>query len=271
MTLDGAAGADAAASDWAAVPRAPPARRRSRRSTCRCRTSSRRSTGLLAVDAARRPQGVSALAASCTRRRDPPAEARSSTRLRLLQRARSRGSRSSCRAGSAACTYTDGDLGEALGQAFVEEAFGPQAKADMLKMVAGHRRRAASRTSTPRPWMTDDDEEARAREAARDPDQASAIPTSGATTARCRSSRDDALGNSQRANAFEFRRAAGQDRQAGRQERVEHDAADRERVLQPARQQHQLPRRHPAAAVLQRRGATPPSTTAAPAPSSATS
>ena len=31
--------------------------------------------------------------------------------------------------------YTDGDLGEALGQAFVKEAFGPQAKADTLKMV----------------------------------------------------------------------------------------------------------------------------------------
>jgi endothelin-converting enzyme/putative endopeptidase len=31
--------------------------------------------------------------------------------------------------------YTDSDLGEALGQAFVKEAFGPQAKADTLKMV----------------------------------------------------------------------------------------------------------------------------------------
>ena len=39
------------------------------------------------------------------------------------------------RAGGAASTHTDGDLGEALGQAFVEETFGPQAKADTLKMV----------------------------------------------------------------------------------------------------------------------------------------
>ncbi|MQA31445.1 MAG: M13 family peptidase, partial [Luteitalea sp.] len=31
--------------------------------------------------------------------------------------------------------YVDTDLGEALGQAFVRDAFGPQAKADMLKMV----------------------------------------------------------------------------------------------------------------------------------------
>ena len=32
---------------------------------------------------------------------------------------------------------TDDQLGEALGKAFVEEAFGPAAKADMLKMVQG--------------------------------------------------------------------------------------------------------------------------------------
>ncbi len=41
-----------------------------------------------------------------------------------------------------------------------------------------------------------------------------------------------------------------EDRPAGRSRRVEHDAADGERVLQPRPQQHQLPRRHPAAAVL---------------------
>ena len=42
-------------------------------------------------------------------------------------------------------------LGEALGKAFVEEAFGPQAKADMLKMVQEHQGRDESRTSTRRP------------------------------------------------------------------------------------------------------------------------
>ena len=34
-------------------------------------------------------------------------------------------------------TRTDDQLGEALGQAFVAEAFGPQAKEDMLRMVKG--------------------------------------------------------------------------------------------------------------------------------------
>ena len=45
--------------------------------------------------------------------------------------------------------YTDNDLGEALGQAFVEEAFGPQAKADTLKMV--HELEAALETRHQRP------------------------------------------------------------------------------------------------------------------------
>ena len=38
-------------------------------------------------------------------------------------------------------------MGEALGKAFVEEAFGPQAKADMLKMVQDIKG-AMQRTST---------------------------------------------------------------------------------------------------------------------------
>ena len=66
--------------------------------------------------------------------------------------------------------------------------------------------------------------------------------------------RGDAYGNSQRANAFELPPPAGQDRQAGRQDRVADDAADGQRLLQPAREQHQLPGRHPAAAVLQQGG-----------------
>ena len=64
---------------------------------------------------------------------------------------------------------------------------------------------------------------------------------------------------------------AGQDRQARRQDGVADDAADGERLLQPAREQHQLPGRHPAAAVLQQGGATTRSTSARPARSSATS
>src|SRR6185503_12169852 len=44
-----------------------------------------------------------------------------------------------------------------------------------------------------------------------------------------------------------------EDRPAGGSRRVEHDAADRQRLPQPEPHQHQLPGRHPAAAVLSRR------------------
>src|SRR6185312_2760830 len=50
--------------------------------------------------------------------------------------------------------YTDADLGEALGKAFVKEAFGPQAKADTLKMV--HEIESAlEHDITTLTWMTD--------------------------------------------------------------------------------------------------------------------
>ena len=49
--------------------------------------------------------------------------------------------------------YTDNDLGEALGQAFIKEAFGPQAKADTLEMV--HELEAAlEQDINGLPWMT---------------------------------------------------------------------------------------------------------------------
>jgi putative endopeptidase len=100
--------------------------------------------------------------------------------------------------------YTDGDLGEALGQAFVKEAFGPQAKADTLKMV--HELEAAlERDIHGLTWMTDTTKnEALVKlhaitekigypERWRD--------YSGLTVIR-----GDALGNSQRSNAFELHR-----------------------------------------------------------------
>ena len=50
--------------------------------------------------------------------------------------------------------YTDGDLGEELGKAFVKEAFGPQAKADTLTMV--HEVEAALEKDIQQlSWMTD--------------------------------------------------------------------------------------------------------------------
>jgi endothelin-converting enzyme/putative endopeptidase len=100
--------------------------------------------------------------------------------------------------------YTDADLGEALGQAFVKEAFGPQAKADTLKMV--HELEAALETDIHQlTWMTD----ATKKEALV---KLHAITDKIGYPERWRDYgaltivRGDALGNSQRSNAFAFRR-----------------------------------------------------------------
>ena len=100
--------------------------------------------------------------------------------------------------------YTDGDLGEALGQAFVKEAFGPQAKADTLKMV--HELEAALETDIHGlAWMT----ETTKKEALV---KLHAITEKIGYPERWRDYsaltivRGDAMGNSQRSNAFEFHR-----------------------------------------------------------------
>ena len=100
--------------------------------------------------------------------------------------------------------YTDNDLGESLGQAFVKEAFGPQAKADTLKMV--HELEVALEADiNGLSWMTP----VTKREALV---KLHAIADKIGYPDRWRDysaltiARGDALGNSQRANAFEFHR-----------------------------------------------------------------
>ena len=66
--------------------------------------------------------------------------------------------------------------------------------------------------------------------------------------------KDDLVGNMMRAFEHENTLPARQGRQADRSRAVGHDAADHQRVLQPGPQRDRLPRRHPAAAVLQSRG-----------------
>lgn len=100
--------------------------------------------------------------------------------------------------------YTDSDLGEALGKAFVARTFGPSAKADTLEMV--HELEAALETDiTGLDWMT----EATRKQALV---KLHAIANKIGYPDRWRDYgalsivRGDALGNSERANAFEFRR-----------------------------------------------------------------
>ncbi len=100
--------------------------------------------------------------------------------------------------------YTDGDLGEELGKAFVKEAFGPQAKADMLKMIR-EIEAALEQDINGLAWMTD----ATKKEALV---KLHAIankigyPDQWRNYTALTVVRGDALGNSQRANAFEFKR-----------------------------------------------------------------
>ncbi len=66
--------------------------------------------------------------------------------------------------------------------------------------------------------------------------------------------RDSYFGNVLAAQRLRLQVGHRQDRQAGGQDRVVHDAADRQRVLQPAGQRGGVPRCHPAAAVLRSEG-----------------
>jgi endothelin-converting enzyme/putative endopeptidase len=101
-------------------------------------------------------------------------------------------------------SYVDGDLGEALGQSFVKETFGPQAKADMLKMVADVEN-ALERDINTLDWMT-----AATRQQALAKLHATAnkigYPDKWRDYAALTIERGDAIGNSHRANTFDFHR-----------------------------------------------------------------
>ena len=100
--------------------------------------------------------------------------------------------------------YTDNDLGEALGQGFVKEAFGPQAKADTLTMV--HELESALETDiNGLSWMTS----ATRKEALiklHAVTEKIGYPDRWRDYTALTIVRGDALGNSQRSNAFEFHR-----------------------------------------------------------------
>ena len=100
--------------------------------------------------------------------------------------------------------YTDDDLGEALGQAFVKEAFGPQAKADTLKMV--HELEAAlEKDIHGLAWMTETTKKEALTKLKAISDKIG-YPEQWRDYSALTITRGDALGNSQRSNAFEFRR-----------------------------------------------------------------
>ena len=99
-------------------------------------------------------------------------------------------------------------------------------------MRAGHRRRALDER---RDEEGGDGQARRGRRSHRLSGQVARLLAPSAST------RDDALGNRQRATTFEPAADARKDRPAGRSRRVEHDAADRQRVLQPDRNNINFP------------------------------
>ena len=96
---------------------------------------------------------------------------------------------------------TDERMGEALGKAFVEEAFSPQAKADTLKMVQGIKD-AMRQDIDAAPWMSGETKKAAMTKLDAVVDRIG-YPETWRDYAPLRVTRDDALGNRQRALSFE--------------------------------------------------------------------
>jgi endothelin-converting enzyme/putative endopeptidase len=102
---------------------------------------------------------------------------------------------------------TDDELGEALGQRYVEATFGADGKERMLRMVVALEKALAEDIRT-LPWMT---ETTKKQALAKLDAIANKIgyPDEWRDYSSVRISRDDAVGNSQRAGAFEFARQLG--------------------------------------------------------------
>jgi endothelin-converting enzyme/putative endopeptidase len=100
--------------------------------------------------------------------------------------------------------YTDNDLGEALGQAYVAEYFPPEAKAHTLEMV--HQLEAALKQDIGElSWMTPETKKQALEKLSRI-DNKIGYPNKWRDYSSLNVVRGDALGNSVRANQFEFNR-----------------------------------------------------------------
>jgi endothelin-converting enzyme/putative endopeptidase len=101
-------------------------------------------------------------------------------------------------------TQTDNELGEALGKAYVEQAFGPAAKADTLTMVHGIKAAMQEDIQTAS-WMSDETKRAAQAKLTAVVDRIG-YPDKWRDYSSIRVTRDDALGNRERATAFEHAR-----------------------------------------------------------------
>ena len=160
------------------------------------------------------------------------------------------------------------DMGFAVGRLYVAQYFPPESRAKMLALVGNIREALAARIQRV-DWMSDATK-ARALQKLSMLNVKIGYPTKWRDYSALSVAGDDLVGDVRRASALRVAPPRQPARQAGRQDRVGHDAADRERLLQPDPQRDRLPGRHPAAAVLRPGMPTWRSTTAASAASSAT-
>ncbi len=100
--------------------------------------------------------------------------------------------------------YTDGDLGEALGQPYVELTFGPEGKERTLRMVHALEN-ALNQDIQTLPWMTEETRKAALVKLEKIANKIG-YPDKWRDYSKLQIVRGDALGNSQRSNVFEFNR-----------------------------------------------------------------
>ena len=159
-------------------------------------------------------------------------------------------------------------LGEVVGRVYVERHFPPEAKAKVRAMV-DDLTRAFSRRVDALTWMTPETK-ARAKAKVSTLYVGVGYPDKWIDYGPLQIAKDDAIGNVERAELFEYRRQLAKLGKPVDRTRMVDDAADGERGQPAAAERDELPRRHPAAAVLRSGAATPPRTTAPSARPSAT-
>ena len=152
---------------------------------------------------------------------------------------------------------TDGDLGDALGQLYVEKTFGGDGKARMKAMIDALT--AALREDIESlPWMTPETRKKALVKLAAFSSRKVGYPDTWKDYSSVEIKRDDYFGNARRASVFEMRRDQARIGKPTDRTLVEHDPPDRERVLQRGQQRDRLPGGHPPAPVLRPRRSTTP-------------
>ena len=141
----------------------------------------------------------------------------------------------------------DRDLGEALGQAYVDRTFGEEGKQRMLKMVAALQD-SLGKDIDQLDWMTPATKKEALIKLHKIEDKIG-YPNHWRDYSSVKIVRGDALGNAYRSSVFELNRS-WRDRQAGGPRRVGNDAAHGECLLRSAAEYGEFSGGNPAAAVL---------------------